>query len=227
MGVDVIEMHRQVATEEVAAAVEVRARLADAGVLAFNLVSAPGAGKTTLLERTLRDLGRELGIGVIVGEVESSPDAERLTLARAQAVATVHTGGGCHLSAPQVLAALADVDLGAVRLLFIENVGSLTCAAGQDLGEAAKIVLLSAAQGEDQPVKYPQAFRTATHAVLNKIDLLPHLRFDPDRAVRNALALNPHLRFFFTSALTGQGLHGWYAFLRERVRRPPKANGES
>jgi hydrogenase nickel incorporation protein HypB len=117
-----------------------------------------------------------------------------------------------------VQTALAALDLDRTRLLFIENVGNLVCPASWDLGEESKVVVFSVTEGEDKPLKYPRMFREARYAVLNKMDLLPYLRFDLSQAVANARQVNPALRFFFTSALTGDGLDEWYDFLRERVR---------
>jgi hydrogenase nickel incorporation protein HypB len=199
----------------------VRGRLRQAGVVALNLVSSPGSGKTTLLERTLDALGEELDIAVVTGDVQTQNDADRLARHTGRLVQAVVTGGACHLDALQVEAALDSLDLEQIRLLFIENVGNLVCPASWDLGEKAKVVVFSVTEGEDKPVKYPRMFQQSRCAVLNKIDLLPHLRFDLDEAVANARRVNPELRFFFTSALTGEGMDQWYRFLREQVRATP------
>nr|MBP6671255.1 hydrogenase nickel incorporation protein HypB [Gemmatimonadales bacterium] len=186
----------------------------------FNLVSSPGSGKTSLLERTLEVLGEELGIAVMTGDVQTQNDADRLARRTERLVQAVVTGGACHLDAAQVTAALEAIDLERTRLLFIENVGNLVCPASWDLGETAKIVVLSVTEGEDKPLKYPKMFRMARYAVLNKIDLLPHLDFDLDLAVRYAREINPELRFFFTSARSGEGLDEWFQFLRAEARAP-------
>lgn len=201
---------------------DVRRRLDAAGVEALNLVSSPGSGKTALLERTLHDVGEELGISVVTGDVQTENDAERLALHTDRLVQAVVTGGACHLDARQVGEALDALDLDETRLLFIENVGNLVCPASWDVGESSKVVVFSVTEGEDKPVKYPKMFRKARYAILNKIDLLPHLPFDVDRAVDYARQVNPELRFFFTSALTGEGMDEWYEFLRSQVgaRRP-------
>lgn len=196
----------------------VRARLRSAGVVALNLVSSPGSGKTSLLERTLDELGEELDIAVIAGDVQTQNDADRLASRTPRLVQAVVTGGACHLDALQVETALASLDLEQTRLLFIENVGNLVCPASWDLGEEAKVVVFAVTEGEDKPLKYPKMFQQARHAVLNKIDLLPHLRFDLDQAVANARQVNPELRIFLTSAITGEGMDQWYAFLRDQVR---------
>jgi hydrogenase nickel incorporation protein HypB len=199
---------------------QVRARLAEAGVTAFNLVSSPGSGKTSLLERTLDVLGEELDIAVVTGDVQTQNDADRLARRTTRLVQAVVTGGACHLDAAQVQSAMDAIDLATTRLFFIENVGNLVCPASWDLGEAAKIVVFSVTEGEDKPLKYPKMFRMARYAVLNKIDLLPHLDFDLDRAIAFAKQVNPELRFFLTSARTGQGLEEWFDFLRSQVRAP-------
>ena len=196
---------------------DVRARLEACGVTAFNLVSSPGSGKTLLLERTLRDLGDKLRIAVITGDVQTQNDADRIARWTDDLVQAVVTGGACHLDARQVTEALAALDLDTLDLLFIENVGNLVCPASWDLGEAAKIVVLSVTEGEDKPLKYPKMFEQARYAVLNKIDLLPYVPFDVDQAIAFAHQVNPALEFFRTSALTGEGLGGWYDFLRSRV----------
>jgi hydrogenase nickel incorporation protein HypB len=221
MAVRTIEVRERVMARNDELAVGVRTRLHQAGVLAFNLVSSPGSGKTSLLERTLDQLGEELDIAVVTGDVQTQNDADRLARRTPRLVQAVVTGGACHLDALQVETALASLDLERTRLLFIENVGNLVCPASWDLGEEAKIVVFSVTEGEDKPVKYPKMFQQSRYAVLNKIDLLPHLRFSVNEAVANARRVNPELRFFFTSALTGEGLDEWYGFLRQQVRFGP------
>jgi len=193
----------------------VRERLRGSGVVALNLVSSPGSGKTALLERTLDAVGEELDIAVVTGDVQTQNDADRLARRTSRLVQAVVTGGACHLDARQVLTALEALDLDHTRLLFIENVGNLVCPASWDLGEEAKVVVFSVTEGEDKPLKYPKMFREASYAVLNKIDLLPYVPFDVDRALAYAREVNPALRFFLTSALTGEGLTEWFEFLRQ------------
>jgi hydrogenase nickel incorporation protein HypB len=197
----------------------VRRRLKAAGVTSFNLVSSPGSGKTLLLERTLAMLGEEIGMAVITGDVQTQNDADRLARHTNRLVHAVVTGGACHLDAKQVEASLEAIDLLKTDILFIENVGNLVCPASWDLGEDAKIVIFSTTEGEDKPLKYPKMFANATYAVLNKIDLLPYVPFDVDKAVACAMQVNPDLRFFFTSALTGEGMEEWLSFLRGAVSR--------
>ncbi len=217
MAVRTIEVRERLMAKNDAYAAEVRARLAAAGTVALNLVSSPGSGKTLLLERTLAALDAELPMAVVTGDVQTQNDADRLARHTSRLVQAVVTGGACHLDARQVLEALEAIDLPATRILFVENVGNLVCPASWDLGEAARVVLFAVTEGEDKPLKYPKMFRTAHHAVLNKVDLLPHVPFDPDLAEANARQVNPGLRFFRTSAHTGEGLDAWFGFLRGLV----------
>lgn len=217
MAVRTIEIRERVMARNDELAAAVRHRLAGAGVVTFNLVSSPGSGKTLLLERTLEALGGELEIAVVTGDVQTQNDADRLARHTSRLVQAVVTGGACHLDARQITEALERIDLDRTELLFIENVGNLVCPAGWDLGEMAKIVVFSVTEGEDKPLKYPGIFRKASVAVLNKIDLLPHLDFDPGQAIANARQVNPALRFFRTSARTGEGLEEWFEFLRSQL----------
>ena len=222
MAVRTIDVREPVMAKNDAIAADVRARLEAAGVTALNLVSSPGSGKTTLLERTIAALGEELGIAVVAGDVQTQNDADRIARHTGRLVQAVVTGGACHLDARQVDEALRAIDLERTRLVFIENVGNLVCPASWDLGEHAKVVLFSVTEGEDKPLKYPKMFRQSRYAVLNKMDLLPHVPFDLDRAVGYVRQVNPELRLFFTSALTGEGTDEWFAFLQDLVaaRRP-------
>jgi len=197
----------------------VRERLAAHAVPALNLVSSPGSGKTLLLERTLRDLGGELRMAVVTGDVQTQNDADRIARWTDDLVQAVVTGGACHLDARQVEDALGAIDLDAIDLLFIENVGNLVCPASWDVGETAKVVVLSVTEGEDKPLKYPKMFEQARYAVLNKIDLLPYVPFEVEKAVAFARQVNPELEILRLSALTGEGLEAWYALLRRLTDR--------
>ena len=218
MAVRTIEVRERVMARNDQLAADIRQVLTDAEVAAFNLVSSPGAGKTALLERTLEALGEELDIAVVTGDVQTQNDADRLARRTDRLVQAVVTGGACHLDASQITEALRAIDLERTRLLFIENVGNLVCPAAWDLGEAAKIVVFSVTEGEDKPLKYPSVFQRSRYAVLNKIDLLPHLDFNVQTAISNAHQVNPELRFFLTSTVTGAGLAEWFEFLRTQVR---------
>jgi hydrogenase nickel incorporation protein HypB len=220
MAVRTIEVRERLMARNDELADQVRRRLGEAGITSFNFVSSPGSGKTSLLERTLDALGEELDIAVVTGDVQTQNDADRLARRTHRLVQAVVTGGACHLDASQVTAALDAIDLSRTRLLFVENVGNLVCPASWDLGETAKIVVFSVTEGEDKPLKYPKMFRMARYAVLNKVDLLPHLDFDVEKAMASAREVNPGLRFFLASARTGEGLDAWFDFLRQQVRAP-------
>jgi hydrogenase nickel incorporation protein HypB len=193
-----------------------RAWLQGREILALNLVSAPGAGKTTLLERTIRDLKDQLCMFVVEGDQATANDGERIRAAGAAAV-QVNTGTGCHLEADMVARGLQALRPGAGSIVMIENVGNLVCPALFDLGERAKIVILSVAEGEDKPLKYPHMFRAADLMILNKIDLLPHVDFDVTRAIANARQVNPDIATLQLSARTGDGFDAWYEWLRHEV----------
>lgn len=185
------------------------------GILALNLVSSPGAGKTTLLERTIRDLKDEMPIHVIEGDQATANDGARVRAAGAAAV-QVMTGAGCHLEADMVARGLEELQPPAGALLMIENVGNLVCPALFDLGERAKVIVFSVAEGEDKPLKYPHMFQAAEVMILNKTDLLPHVDFDPDAAIANARQVNPAITALPLSARTGEGIGAWYDWLRRR-----------
>jgi hydrogenase nickel incorporation protein HypB len=194
----------------------VRARLAASGTLALNLMSSPGSGKTTLLRRTIADLGRRWPIAVIEGDQQTDNDARRIRETGARAI-QINTGRGCHLEAGMVGEAIDVLGLEAGGLLFIENVGNLVCPAGFDLGETLKVVVLSVTEGEDKPLKYPDMFAVADLLLLNKADLLPHLKFDVGKCLAAALKVNPHLQTLVVSAETGEGLAAFYAWIEARA----------
>ncbi len=192
-----------------------RGWFAGRNIFAVNLMSAPGAGKTTLLERTIRDLGSELTISVIEGDQETPRDAERIRAAGARAV-QINTGTGCHLDADMLSRALRALEPAPRSVVMIENVGNLVCPALFDLGESARVVIMSVTEGEDKPLKYPHMFRAADAMVLSKADLLPYLEFDHARCVEYARRVNPRLELFTLSAVRGTGLDAWYEWLRRR-----------
>lgn len=189
-----------------------RQRFQQDGVLALNLVSSPGSGKTSLLVRTIAALQGKTPLAVIEGDQQTSLDAERIRATGAKAV-QINTGKGCHLDAQRVQQALGELPLLPDSLLFIENVGNLVCPAAFDLGEAAKVVILSVTEGEDKPLKYPDMFRAARLMLLNKCDLLPHLRFDVARVIENARRVNPAIEVIEISVETGEGMAAWLDWL--------------
>ena len=184
-------------------------------IVAFNLMSSPGAGKTSLLERTIRDLGAEIPICVVEGDQETTLDAERIGATGCRAV-QINTGSGCHLDAAMLSDALKRLKPPPGSVLMIENVGNLVCPALFDLGESAKVVIVSVTEGEDKPLKYPHMFRSADLMLLNKTDLLPYVPFNADRCIAYARQINPALKVLRLSVLKGDGMEAWYSFLRDR-----------
>ncbi len=182
------------------------------GILALNLVSSPGSGKTTLLTRTLDDLKGDYAIAVIEGDQQTANDAERIRATGVKAL-QINTGKGCHLDGHMVGHALESLQPADGSLLFIENVGNLVCPAAFDLGEAHKVAILSVTEGEDKPLKYPDMFHAADLMLLNKIDLLPYLSFDVARCIEYAQRVNPRIRVLQVSAITGEGMGGWYQWI--------------
>jgi hydrogenase nickel incorporation protein HypB len=189
------------------------------GVLALNLMSSPGSGKTSLLEHTIRALGGELSISVVGGDQASANDAERIRAAGC-AVIQVNTGTGCHLEADMLARGVRQLDPQPGSLLMIENVGNLVCPALFDLGERAKVVMVSVTEGDDKPAKYPHMFRACRLMLINKIDLLPYVRFDVDRCIAHARAINPDIEVLRLSAETGEGIEGWHQWLRRELAGP-------
>jgi len=194
-----------------------RRHFAAHGIFALNLVSSPGSGKTTLLTRTIERLKERRRIAVIEGDQQTSLDADRI---RATGVAAIqiNTGKGCHLDAHMVGHALEKLGLADNSLLLIENVGNLVCPAAFDLGEAHKVAILSATEGEDKPLKYPDMFAAADVMLLNKVDLLPHLNFDVPLVIENARRVNPQIRVILTSAVSGAGMEEWQEWIEAGMK---------
>ncbi len=211
----VITLERKVLEKNDAIAAGLRADFDAQGTLAINLVSSPGAGKTSLLERTIDLVKGELRLAVIEGDVQTDNDAQRIA-AHGVPVVQIVTNGMCHLEAGLVRDALVSVPRD-LDLCVIENVGNLVCPAGWDLGEHAKVVILSTTEGDDKPEKYPAMFRAARVMIVNKIDLLPYVQFDVERCVAAARAVNRDLVVFRTSCTTGEGLEHWADWLRQQV----------
>ena len=187
------------------------------GVLVINLMSSPGAGKTSLLERTIEALRDDLAIGVIEGDIQTSQDAERIAK-RGVAVVQINTDGACHLDANMVRSTLDRFDLAPLDLLVVENVGNLVCPAEFRVGEDLKAMILSVAEGDDKPSKYPLMFRESQVLLINKIDLLPHVDCSLDKMVADSRKINVGLDIFEVSCKTGQGLGGWYEWLKAKVK---------
>jgi len=211
-----IRLETEILTKNNRLAERNRGWLAGRNILALNLVSSPGAGKTTLLERTIRELGQELTFSVIEGDQETTNDAERIQATGCRVV-QINTGTGCHLDAAMLASGLQQLDPTMNSVVFIENVGNLVCPALFDLGECTRIVIASVTEGDDKPIKYPHIFRGSQLMLLNKIDLLPYVPFDLGRCLNYARQVNPAIRILEVSALRGDGLAGWYDWLREQV----------
>lgn len=194
-----------------------RGWFAGRGVLAFNLMSSPGAGKTTLLERMIQDLKDDFPIHVIEGDQATLNDAERIK-ATGCPVVQINTGTGCHLEADMLARGVGQLDPPMNSLVLVENVGNLVCPALFDLGEAAKVVITAVTDGEDKPIKYPHMFRASDVMIVNKIDLLPHVRFDVERCIQYAREVNAKLKVFQLSATTGDGLDSWYDWVRHQMQ---------
>lgn len=195
---------------------QIRLRLAETKTFMLNLISSPGSGKTSLLEKTLQHFQGNSRIAVIEGDVATDKDAQRLQQFH-MPIVLINTEGGCHLSAPSIEKALFEIDLPNIDIVFIENVGNLVCPSGFDLGEHAKIAVVSTAEGDDKPAKYPMLFRHAKLVVLNKIDLLAHVNFNKALFYRELHQLNAELPVVETSCTTGHGLEGWFDWLREQI----------
>jgi len=215
----VLRLEQDVLAASRAIAGKNRALFESRGIAAVNLLSSPGSGKTTVLEKTIPLLsGRRLA--VIEGDQQTANDAERID-ATGVPVVQVNTGAGCHLDAAMVGRAVAELSPAPGSLLFIENVGNLVCPAMFDLGETARVVIISVTEGDDKPLKYPAAFQRADLCLINKIDLLPHVSFDPARCRAAARRVNPDIALMEISATAGQGLEDWAAWLGRLTARHP------
>ncbi|GAB3689800.1 hydrogenase nickel incorporation protein HypB [Nocardiopsis oceani] len=209
-----VQLEQDVLAKNDALAARNRARLDARGITAVNLMSSPGSGKTTLLERTIGAVG-ELSVSVIEGDQETLFDAERIRATGCRVV-QINTGAGCHLDAEMLAGGLERLDPPERSIVLIENVGNLVCPALFDLGEHTRVVIMSAPEGEDKPLKYPHMFRGADLVLLNKTDLLPHLAFDTERFTEHLHAVNPGVDVLPVSATRGDGMADWYGWLRTR-----------
>jgi hydrogenase nickel incorporation protein HypB len=210
-----VPLERKVLNENERIAAGLRARFVEHDVCCLNLISSPGSGKTSLLERTLERLDKSDRVAVLTGDIQTENDAKRLARFGFP-VKQITTGGTCHLDARMIERALADWRLEEIGLLLIENVGNLVCPSSYDLGEEAKIVVLSVAEGEDKPLKYPSIFFKSDLLILNKIDLLPHVSFDIAAAEQNARSIHRDMEIIRVSCRTGEGLSAWLAWLGRR-----------
>ena len=207
-----VPLQRKVLSENDRIAAELRRRFAERGILCLNLISSPGSGKTTLLERTLEFFPAHTRVAVLTGDIQTENDAARLRRFGFP-VRQITTGGTCHLDASMIERALSEWRPDSFDLLIIENVGNLVCPASYDLGENAKVVLLSVAEGEDKPLKYPAIFLKSELMVLSKIDLLAYVPFNIAAAEDNARRINPAIEVLKLSCLTGAGLERWQEWI--------------
>lgn len=210
----IIHVRRDVLAEAKADAATERERLAKRGTLVINMLSSPGAGKTTLLEATARALSKRSSMAVLVGDLETDRDAQRLSPLVPTAQLT--TGGACHLELPLVQRGLKALGDPQVAFLFIENVGNLVCPASHDLAEHLRVVLVSTTEGDDKPGKYPKMFRTSHAMVVTKLDLLPHVPYSVATVREDALRIQPDLDILETCAINGTGIESWCNYLEEK-----------
>src|SRR5690349_24206521 len=220
-----LPLEKKVLSENDRVAAELRERFRQNNVLVVNLISSPGSGKTTLLEKTLEAFPRSERVAVLTGDIQTENDANRLKRFGFP-TKQITTGGTCHLDARMIDKHVADWRLDNVDILFIENVGNLVCPASYDLGEAAKIVLLSVTEGEDKPLKYPSIFFRSELVIVTKTDLLPYVPFDIVKAEENARKVHPGVEIVRVSCTAGDGLQEWLQWL-ERKKRAVREKADS
>jgi hydrogenase nickel incorporation protein HypB len=216
-------VNQKVLKENDRIALALREQFQRRGVLCINLISSPGSGKTTLLEKTLAAFSKDQRVAVLTGDIQTDNDARRLAQ-YGFPVQQITTAGACHLDARMVEKALGSWRLDDIEVLLIENVGNLVCPTSYDLGEAAKVVILSVTEGDDKPLKYPGIFYKAELMLLSKIDLLPYVPFDRAAAIANAREIHPAMKVIEVSALTGQGMDEWRNWLAQRKQAVQSAS---
>lgn len=199
-------------------AAEVNALFSVHGIFCLNLLGSPGSGKTSLLEHTIISLKEDIRLAVIEGDLFTDKDAERIARKGAPVI-QINTGGGCHLDAAMVKTVISKLDLTTLDLVIIENVGNLVCPAEFNIGEDVKVTVLSVTEGEDKPMKYPLVFKEAGAVVINKIDLIPYTSFDMNAVKEDIESLNPQVSLIEVSCRTGDGLEGWYDWLKDQIVR--------
>lgn len=213
---DILAAHEMIAEEN-------RELFKKKGIFVLNLMSSPGAGKTTLLERTIELLKDTFNLGVIEGDIATSYDAERIRAHGVQVV-QINTGGACHLDSTMIKNAFVEFSTASLDALIIENVGNLVCPAEFNLGEDAKVMILSVTEGEDKPLKYPLMFRISKALIINKVDLLPYIDCNISRISKDAISLNPDLRIFEISCTKKTGLPRWKQWLEEEINKKKRIN---
>lgn len=207
-------MHLLQANDFVAEAI--RKEMRERNILLINVVSSAGSGKTTLMQQTIQRLAGKINIAVLVGDLETERDADRIRQVGGNALQIV-TGGICHLEAQMIWQAMKSLCLEGVELLFVENVGNLVCPASFDLGEDYRVTLIATTEGDDKPKKYPRMFLTSEMMLVSKCDLLPYLPFSVEAVVADARDINPHLEVLTISSTSGEGLDAWCDWLLARV----------
>ena len=223
----VVRVEQKVLNENQRIAMELRRRFEENDILCLNFISSPGSGKTTLLEQTLASFGPEEKVAVLTGDLQTENDAKRLAR-YGFPVQQIVTAGVCHLDGKMIERHLAEWRLEDIDVLFIENVGNLVCPSSYDLGEEAKIVLLSVTEGEDKPLKYPSIFLKSSLLIVTKVDLLPYVPFDLEAAKANARQINPEIEILEVSCTTGKGMDAWRGWLdRRRAGHSKKISGST
>jgi hydrogenase nickel incorporation protein HypB len=210
-----IKVYKDLMGENEKWAAETRKLLAEKNIMMINIIGSPGCGKTTLLERMVHELGGSVKFAVLEGDCETTRDAERIAKLNIEA-SQLLTKGACHLEAKLVHYALKDLALDDLDMVIVENVGNLVCPAEFDIGELAKIAVLSITEGEDKPKKYPLLFTEAKAVLVSKMDLLPHLDFDIDACLEDIRQVNSEVPIFQVSAKTGDGFTDWLSWLNEQ-----------
>lgn len=214
--VNIVELEKDILHQNQLGAERNRGFFEALNIFAMNLVSSPGSGKTSLLEKTIADLKNEVEFSVIEGDQQTTNDAERIHALNVP-VLQINTGKGCHLDSEMIAKSLKELKPKQNSILMIENVGNLVCPAMFDLGENERVVIISTTEGEDKPLKYPDMFFTSKICIINKIDLLPYLKFDVEKLKENAKKVNPNIQFFEVSATSGEGMEAWYEFLKSKT----------
>ncbi len=212
-----ISLNQKILSRNEECAKKNRAFFKENGVLCLNVISSPGSGKTTTISRAIKDLGDQIRIGVVEGDIKTDTDAKKIRDAGGEAV-QIETHGACHLSAEQVYNAIKALDAEKMDVVIIENVGNLVCPSAFDLGEAARVILLSVPEGDDKPIKYPGTFAEADAVLINKIDLMDYIDFNLERVLADIRVVNPDAAIFQVSATTGEGMDQWYQWLRDRLK---------
>lgn len=217
-GINIVQLEKDILYKNQLTAERNRGFFEALNIFSINLVSSPGSGKTSLLERTIADLKDKIAFSVIEGDQQTTNDADRIHKLNVPVI-QINTGKGCHLDSEMIARAVKELKPVADSVLMIENVGNLVCPAMFDLGELKRIVIISVTEGEDKPLKYPDMFSVSQICIINKIDLLPYLKFDLEKLKEYAKKVNPYLTFFEVSATSGEGLQNWYDYLTQSIKK--------